>query len=42
MYDSMITSLKKIKEREVEYKEIVDNANNFMVDFRQKLNALIL
>ena len=37
----MIQTLKKVRERESEYKESVDNANSHVVDFRKKIEDLI-
>lgn len=40
-YEQMINSLKKTKEKEVSYKEAIDIANSFLVDFRKKIVELI-
>lgn len=39
-YDSMIVNLKKAKEKESQYKEIIDNANSFLIEFRQQIQKL--
>jgi hypothetical protein len=33
-YDNMIKNLKVAKERESQYKEIIDNANSYLIEFR--------
>lgn len=40
VYDNMVSAIKKAKEKEVEYKEIVDNANSFVQMFRQRFQSL--
>jgi hypothetical protein len=37
VYDSMMTNLKELKDCEVEYKETVDAANNFVNKFRRRM-----
>lgn len=37
----MISFLKRAKSNEVHYKEAVDNANMFLLDFRKKISDLI-
>lgn len=39
-FESMIKSLKVAKERESQYKEIVDNANSFLLEFRGQIEFL--
>lgn len=36
-YDTMIMNLKKAKEKESQYKEIIDNANSFLIEFRSQI-----
>ncbi len=36
----MISNLKKTKEKESQYKEIVDNANSFLIEFRKQIGEL--
>lgn len=37
IYDSMMNSLMDLKDYEVEYKETVDQANNFVTKFRRRI-----
>lgn len=37
----MIGYLSKAKEKESQYKEVVDNANNFLLEFRKNISNLI-
>lgn len=39
-HDAMINSLKKAREQEVLYKEVVDNSNSFIADFRVNMDKL--
>ena len=40
IYDKMVVNLKKTKERETLYKEQVDNANSFLMEFKKQMNDL--
>lgn len=40
-HESMIQTLKKVRERESEYKESVDNSNTYLADFRKQIEELI-
>eukprot|EP00347_Sterkiella_histriomuscorum_P008514 403344811 len=39
-YDNMIVNLKKAKEKESQYKEIIDNANSYLIEFRTQIQQL--
>ena len=40
VYDAMMNNLMELKDCELEYKETVDTANNFMLKFRKKMLRL--
>ena len=39
-FENMIHSLKRAREKEVLYKETIDNANSFLSEFRSQIDSL--
>ncbi|CDW78919.1 UNKNOWN [Stylonychia lemnae] len=39
-FEHMIGNLKKAKEKESQYKEVIDNANSYLLEFRTKIESL--